>query len=52
MRNATTTTDLERCKRRINAVLKEFNCVLESGDDYSWVLLRDRDTDETTGMSK
>lgn len=43
-------SDIEECKAKILALLEEYGCVLESTDDFSAVLLRDVDTDETKGM--
>ncbi len=39
-------TDLEECRDKINAILREYNCSVET-DDYHWVWLRDKDTDES-----
>ena len=44
-------TDLEECKERINAILREFNCSIET-DDYHWAWLRDNDTNETVGIER
>jgi len=41
--------DLYICRERIEAILKEYNCTIET-DDYHSVWLRDKDTDETTGI--
>lgn len=43
-------SDIEECKAKILALLNEYGCVLESSDDYSAVLIRDVDTNETKGM--
>lgn len=42
-------SDLEVCKRKIRAILAEYNCAIET-DDFAWVGLRDKDTGETTGL--
>lgn len=42
--------DLEECKRRIEALLREYNCEMMSADEWHSVLIRDKDTDETTGI--
>lgn len=44
-------TDLEECKDKINAVLREYNCVIET-DDYHWAWLRDNDINETVGIER
>ena len=41
-------TDLEVCREKIIALLKEYNCVIET-DDYHFCWLRDKDTNETVG---
>lgn len=41
--------DLEECRDKISALLKEYNCRLISADEYSEVLLLDRDTDKIIG---
>lgn len=40
-------TDIEKCKFKINKLLKEYNCDLMSADEWSRVLLIDNDTQET-----
>ena len=42
-------TDLEECKRKIQDILREYNCTIET-DDYAGLWMRDKDTDETIGM--
>tara|TARA_R110002167_G_scaffold23542_5_gene83680 strand:- start:188 stop:379 length:192 start_codon:yes stop_codon:yes gene_type:complete len=42
-------SDLEECKAKIAALLKEYNCTIET-DDYAGCWMRDKDTDETIGM--
>ena len=49
MKDHKTPTDLETCKRKILALLAEYNCSIET-DDFAWVGLRDNDTHETTGL--
>lgn len=44
-----TITDLDECRRKIRGILEEYNCRLLSADEYSHVLLYDKDTQETTG---
>lgn len=48
MRNSknNTTTDLEKCKAKIDAILQDYNCSIET-DDYCLARLRDNDTNET-----
>jgi hypothetical protein len=41
--------DLHVCKERIREILKEFNCEIET-DDYHSAWIRDKDTNETTGV--
>lgn len=43
--------DLYKCRREIMAVLREYNCVIES-DDYHSAWLRDKDTYETTSVNQ
>lgn len=42
-------SDLELCKEKVIALLKEYNCAIET-DDYAALWMRDRDTNETVGM--
>lgn len=41
--------DIEIAKDKIKAILREYNCTIET-DDYHWCWLRDNDTDETLGL--
>lgn len=43
--------DLEECKDKLIALIKEYNCSLISADEWHSVLIRDNDTDETTDAS-
>jgi hypothetical protein len=43
-------SDVEECKAKILALLDEYGCALESADEFSTVLIRDVDTNETKGM--
>ena len=43
--------DLYLCKERIEAILREFNCVIAT-DDYHSAWIRDKDTNETIGIEK
>jgi hypothetical protein len=49
MKNKEEISDLEICKRKIKAILIEYNCSIET-DDYHWCWLRDNDTDETISL--
>jgi len=40
-------TDIEECKAKIEALLKEYNCVVVSQDGYHGCLIEDKDTRET-----
>ena len=41
--------DIYECKRKIKAILSEYNCTIETDDCHSaWI--RDYDTDQTTGI--
>ena len=42
-------TDLELCKIEIKKLLAEYNCALVSADEWSQVLLYDKDTYKTVG---
>lgn len=42
-------SDIEQCKRKIKALLEEYNCKLISADEWHHVLLYDMDTHETVG---
>ena len=42
-------SDLEECRDKINTLLREYNCLLMSADEYSSVLLCDKDTHKTKG---
>lgn len=42
-------SDIEECRKRILAILDEYNCRIET-DDYHSAWLRDIDTDETLGF--
>lgn len=44
-------TDLEECKRKINNILDEYNCRIES-DGYLLAWLRDLDTDQKIGIER
>lgn len=44
--------DIDVCKYKILAILAEYNCSLLSQDDWSNILIRDNDTQETKSMSK
>jgi len=44
-------TDLEVCKEKIELLLTEYNCVIET-DDYHSAWLRDEDTNHTVGFKK
>lgn len=39
-------TDFEKCKCKIQSILKEYNCELLDPDEGHWVLLYDIDTNE------
>jgi hypothetical protein len=43
-------TDIEICRNKIKALLEEYNCELWSADEYSHVLIYDKDTQETKGF--
>lgn len=43
-------TDLEICKEKINALLREYNCELLDPDEGHYVLIWDKDTDETDNV--
>lgn len=47
--NKTPITDAEQCKRKIKALLEEYNCYLLSADECSNVLLLDQDTNKYLG---
>jgi len=42
-------TDLEKCRDKINMLLKEYNCSLMSADEWHHVLIMDLDTLEAEG---
>lgn len=42
-------SDVEECKDKINQLLREYNCGLMSADDWSKVLIYDKDTYEHEG---
>ena len=39
--------DLEECKRKIDELLKEYNCIIESDSIYSGVYLTDKDNESS-----
>ena len=41
--------DIEVCKRKIEAILLEYNCEIQT-DDYHYAWLYDNDTEQTTGI--
>lgn len=43
-------TDLEECKAKIEALLKEYNCTVWGVHDWCNVVLEDKDTKETVGL--
>lgn len=43
-------SDLEICRRKIEATLKEYNCELMSADEWHHVLIYDKDTNKTLGI--
>jgi hypothetical protein len=43
-------TDIEICRNKIEELLNEYNCSLMSADEYSHVLIYDKDTQETKGF--
>ena len=45
-------SDLEECKIKLLAILREYNCELMSADECSQVLVRDKDTDKTVHWEK
>jgi len=45
-RNSKDNTDFDICKIKIEQLLKEFNCEIISADEYTSVLIRDKDTKE------
>jgi hypothetical protein len=45
------TSDLEECKEKIKAILREYNCRLTDGEEGTHVLLHDVDTLETTNVN-
>lgn len=45
-------SDVEECRDKINQLLMEYNCELMSADDWSNVLLYDKDTGEYVGGFK
>ena len=46
-----TNTDLEVCRDKIELILTEYNCVIES-DDWHSAWLRDEDTNVTVGFKR
>lgn len=38
------------CRRKIKALLSEYNCILISADEWSSVILYDNDTKEETSV--
>lgn len=46
-RNPEEIRDIEICKKKIEAILKEYNCGLMSADEWHHVLIYDKDTNET-----
>ena len=52
MRNSENkTTDLETAKERIMSICREFNVAIKT-DDWHGCWLRDKDSDETTGLGR
>ncbi|WNA16088.1 hypothetical protein XaC1_445 [Xanthomonas phage XaC1] len=49
-RKTDTRTDLEECKAKIEALLKEYNCTVWGVHDWCNVVLEDKDTKETVGL--
>lgn len=45
-------TDAELCRDAIVELLLEYNCELLSADEWSHVLLRDKDTNEYVGIKE
>lgn len=43
--------DVEELRDKINTLLREYNCVIET-DDYHSAWLRDKDTGETVGFGR
>tara|TARA_R110002012_G_scaffold49804_2_gene128773 strand:- start:35754 stop:35918 length:165 start_codon:yes stop_codon:yes gene_type:complete len=42
-------SDVEECRDKINQLLQEYNCSLMSADEWSNVLIYDKDTMEKSG---
>jgi hypothetical protein len=51
-KNKKAISDLEECKLKVLATLREYNCELMSADEWSQVLIRDKDTDKTVHWEK
>jgi len=51
-KNTQKQTDIEECKDKIKMILREYNCEIISADEYTSVLLRDRDTEECLNIQK
>ncbi|WNA16089.1 hypothetical protein XaC1_446 [Xanthomonas phage XaC1] len=46
------TEDLQECMDKIQEILEEYNCEIDSSYDYSHAFLRDKDTDETISFGR
>lgn len=44
--------DVDRCKDEILEILYLYNCELRDFDEGQWILLCDKDTQETVGMGR
>lgn len=51
-KNKKAISDLEECKLKVLATLREYNCELMSADEWTQVLIRDKDTDKTVHWEK
>ena len=50
--NKSSNSDLEECKLKVLATLRDYNCELLSADELTQVLIRDKDTDKTVHWEK
>jgi len=45
-----TVNDIEKCKEKIQKILNKYNCRLIAADEYTEVLLQNKETEETSTM--
>lgn len=48
---STPITDLEEARIKIQQILREYNCVIFSADEWSSVIIKDKDTKQSANLN-